>query len=363
MRLCREIFLPTWLNPHPKFINLSSYALTENEISLLLKGLKFCPTPKKIDYVQERVDMNNVCRKIKLIEYFSGQTTTDESLLKNKSNFDPPPGRNPVIDNAVITLKNAPPPKINNKMCYNISVEGRKRLKNLSASQDIIIRMIDKGSTVVTMNTSYYEEKIKSIFTNSNTYKKLATNKDRSIMPEICKLTSTYETILTKKEKDYVSSLAYKSSLFYGLPKIHKSRQLIDAITTQKSELVNILSPEDLSFRPTVAGPNCPTHCLSHLVDLLIQPFLVHVDSYVKDTKDIISKLPTYVDASTAMITYDVEALYSNITRSLGYEAVTYWVEKYPSILNRFSKEFVIAVILIILEKIPSLSVTMIIFN
>ena len=126
-----------------------------------------------------------------------------------------------MIDNAVSILKNAPPPKLNNKMCHNISVEERKGLKNLSANQDIIIKEVDKGSTVVIMNTSYYEEKIKSILTNSNAYKKLTTNKDRSIMSDICKLTSIYETILTKKEKGYVSSFEYKSSLYYGLPKIH----------------------------------------------------------------------------------------------------------------------------------------------
>ena len=56
-------------------------------------------------------------------------------------------------------------------MCHNISVEERKGLKNLCANQDIIIKETDKGSTVVIMNTSYYEKKIKSIFTNLNTYK------------------------------------------------------------------------------------------------------------------------------------------------------------------------------------------------
>ena len=92
-----------------------------------------------------------------------------------------------------------------------------------------------------------------------------------------------------------------------------------------------------------------PHALFKSFVDLLLQPFLVHVDSYVKDTKDILSKLTNYIDASTTMITYDVEALYSNITHALGYEAITYWVEKYPSNLDRFSKEFIIAAIRIIL--------------
>ena len=80
-----DIFEDKSLNNHgditqTKIIYLNSYSLTENDISLLLKGLKFCHTPEKFDYTQERVDMNNVCRKIKLIEYFSGQTTIRTNL-------------------------------------------------------------------------------------------------------------------------------------------------------------------------------------------------------------------------------------------------------------------------------------------
>ena len=53
-----------------KFINLSSYLLATAEQSFLLKGLKCCPTSEKFDYVQEKADMYNICRKIRIKEFF-----------------------------------------------------------------------------------------------------------------------------------------------------------------------------------------------------------------------------------------------------------------------------------------------------
>ena len=58
-------------------------------------------------------------------------------------------------------------------------------------------------------------------------------------------------------------------SNFYGLPKIHKSVTIIQAIEEQNTEFVNIGEVEDLKFRPIIAGPACPTHRLSNLIDII----------------------------------------------------------------------------------------------
>ena len=69
--------------------------------------------------------------------------------------------------------------------------------------------------------------------------------------------------------------------MFYGLPKIHKS-QLINTKCTQIDGVyLELLEPEDLSFRPIVAGPACETHRLSNLIDSLLKPYIGEVKSYV----------------------------------------------------------------------------------
>ena len=53
-----------------------------------------------------------------------------------------------------------------------------------------------------------------------------------------------------------------------------------------KFKTVNVFKihePSDLTLRPIVAGPNCPTRRLSNLVDILLKPFLIHIKSYIKE--------------------------------------------------------------------------------
>ena len=74
---------------------------------------------------------------------------------------------------------------------------------------------------------------------------------------------------MTNKEKDYLTNFEARESLFYGLPKVHKSTIIKTAIENQNSEYITCPNPEDLSFRPIVRGPNSSSRRLSHLLDIL----------------------------------------------------------------------------------------------
>ena len=55
-------------------------------------------------------------------------------------------------------------------------------------------------------------------------------------------------------------------------------------IKEQNSEVVSINEQQDLTVRPIVRGPKCPTRKLSELIDTLLKPFLKHVKSYIRDS-------------------------------------------------------------------------------
>ena len=61
-----------------------------------------------------------------------------------------------------------------------------------------------------------------------------------------------------------------------------------------KFKTVNILKYMNtqiyLTLRSIVAGPNCPTRYLSNLVDILLKPFLIHINSFIKDSLDFLTK-------------------------------------------------------------------------
>lgn len=51
-------------------VNLSKRVLTDAEVSLLSKGLKFCPTPERIDVYNVRKDIKEYIRRIRLRKFF-----------------------------------------------------------------------------------------------------------------------------------------------------------------------------------------------------------------------------------------------------------------------------------------------------
>ena len=64
----------------------------------------------------------------------------------------------------------------------------------------------------------------------------------------------TLSECMTNKEKDYLTNFEARESLFYGLPKVHKSTIIKTAI--ENSEYMTCPNPEDLSFRLIVRGSN-----------------------------------------------------------------------------------------------------------
>ena len=94
--------------------------------------------------------------------------------------------------------------------------------------------------------------------------------------------------ILVQKynEKDCLTNFSTKTSNFYGLPKIHKSKLISEAMEEQNSECVSIFEPDDLKLPPIVSGAICPTRPLSYLIDKILKPFIIHVKSFIKDNID-----------------------------------------------------------------------------
>ena len=115
---------------------------------------------------------------------------------------------------------------------------------------------------------------------------------------------------------------------------------------------MNIGEVNDLKLRPIIAGPTCLTNRLSNLIDIILKPIVKHVPSFLKDTTDFLKQIPSTVPDNTVLVSFDVESLYSNISHTLGIEAISYWIDKYKhEIPTRFSKDFIIDSLRFILEN------------
>ena len=77
-----------------RLINLSNAPLSEGEITLLSRGLSFCPRPSKIDGFQLKEDINQFSKRLRLRECFNnpGEDNTNQNKNPSKeiSKWTPP---------------------------------------------------------------------------------------------------------------------------------------------------------------------------------------------------------------------------------------------------------------------------------
>ena len=60
-------------------INLSSVQLTQDEVNLLSRGLKFCPTPTNINRPELKADISDFIRRLRLHEYFHDENNNNNN--------------------------------------------------------------------------------------------------------------------------------------------------------------------------------------------------------------------------------------------------------------------------------------------
>jgi len=150
----------------------------------------------------------------------------------------------------------------------------------------------------------------------SGSYKKVLKN-----LQDLCE---KYKNDLRDEEKDYLTKFQSKTSNFYGLPKVHKSKIIKEAIERQNAEYIECLEPYDLKLRPIVAGPNCPTRNLSNLLDKILKPLLTHIKSHIKDNLNFLKECSRVNNTNTMLTTFDIVSLYTNIPHEFGLEALKY---------------------------------------
>ena len=352
----------------PRIVNISSYELNTSEISILMKGRKFCPTPSYKDLLSLSVNMGEFSRKLLLKEMYGGHgnggnaDNPERDLVKRAGTFIPQSDSNSFLHSVVGEIKKLsknlyklPVGRVNS----NIKPQERMAMNRLSKNKQLVIKSADKGGGIVVMDATYYQNKVEEHLNDHNTYEELANHKNSTVMSKIEKFAKKYETehsILTKDESLYLRKFDCKTPNFFGVPKIHKSSKINAAMFKGYSHQIKIpYEIVDLPFRfinGEVASPTCK---LSELLDILLKPFLPLTPSYIRDYTDFLNKLPVLPPEEvedTIMVTCDVTNMYPNIELDLGLEAIQFWLDKFPTLLHqRFTKDFVLEGLTLVLTN------------
>lgn len=132
----------------------------------------------------------------------------------------------------------------------NLTKEEHNALQELRGDSEILIFEADKGGAVVVMDRTYYADKILEMLNDSRTYEEITANKDKNVMKLIKELAGSHSHSLTEKVVNYLCHFDFKTSGFYGLPKIHKSKIICQEAEVQKKPYIRVLRPADLKSGP-----------------------------------------------------------------------------------------------------------------
>ena len=208
-------------------------------------------------------------------------------MVKNPSKFNPPTHRDLVLDTYIDYLTKYPLEEILENQArpkFNLNKEEWSAIIQLKKDNNLVIKEGDKGGACVIMDSDYYKDEITAILNDQMTYKEIGNaNIEKEILLKIKRLIRKYEGDLTEKEADYLTNFDHKPSNIYGLPKVHKCKEILDKIKNTPNKCVMVNCPQSLTMRPIIAGPKCVTSRLSDFVDKILRPLLERVDSYVRD--------------------------------------------------------------------------------
>ena len=318
-------------------INLSSFQLTPAMISLLSKGLNFCPTPSTPDRSELRRDLDKFHTSLRRKQFFErgilstqDLNSTDTTLtstpldeeevgpfdhfkFRKPSSWSP---QGPLPLESFITLNEfalnkctltAPPRQ-------NFSSDEKRALAELSEAHNIIIKPADKGSAVVIQNLEDYIAEGHRQLSNPNFYVEtpidLTHLHNEHITNLVTYLNSDHQ--ISDKCRSYLSNESPRTPQLYLLPKIHKNQSPVPG-------------------RPIVSANNSPSERISQFADFFLQPLVKTTRSYIKDTTDFINHIeaiPPLPDDSL-LCTIDVCSLYTNIPNDEGISACKIILDKY----------------------------------
>ena len=296
-------------------INLSStFVPTVSQLSILSKGLNFCPVPKEVDLVQAHLDIAAWQRRMRLTEFFSDKEDKQSDLdpFKRKSTWNPP-RRCRYTEDYLKTVETEffKELDIGRSFHQNMSSAERTALRELTENGSITIKKADKGSGVIITDTDrYIKEGLRQLH-DTSVYKPLPVDPTPEFEQSLKGLVkrALENGTITESMSDFALPRESKLARFYLLPKVHKP---------------------GVPGRPVVSSSGSLTEKVSGVVDHFLKPYLPAVTSYLKDTSDFLQKVRSFgtLPEGTLLVTLDVVGLYPSIPHKDGISALSAFLLK-----------------------------------
>ncbi|XP_071983969.1 uncharacterized protein [Engystomops pustulosus] len=179
----------------------------------------------------------------------------------------------------------------------NLTKQERQALMGLRNNKNFLIKEADKGGNIVIWPVELYIKEAKRQLDNKDFYVQLPSDPTQVFKNKIDRtLKAALDCgIINKKENKFLTVDNPKIPTFYMLPKIHKSLQ-------------------EPPGRPIVSGIGGLNEKLCSYVDFFLQPMVLKLPAYVRDTTHLIQQIENLtIPTNALLITLDVESLYTII--------------------------------------------------
>ena len=303
--------------------NLSDKVLSDAEISVLSKGLGFCPTPENINHYELEQDFKDFARRMRYKWFFRGKAVVDDDKypkFKLKSEWQVP--YESWLSNMEVFLSlvwtDISKIQAKGKNYPNLTEGEREALKILSKDTSIVIKQADKGSVVVVWGRNDYLAEAKNHLSNTLVYKEVKMEADT--LHKLSQRSNGFfkelhnKNLISKKVLNYMLfpvKNAAKLSKMYFLAKIHK-------------RLYNVPG------RPVISNCGGATEKVSEFLEHHLKPIMQSSETYIKDSDDFLEKLNALgeIPQGAILVTADVVGLYPSIPHDEGLQALTEALDK-----------------------------------
>ena len=288
--------------------NLSNKQLTESQINLLAKGLKFIPTPVTNDNrIRQQLlhDFEQFARRMRL-QYMYYGTEKEQHPFYVKSNWNPPIQQSVALESYLEEVKISLAEINLTKPKNNLALAECEALKTLKGDEQINLKKADKGTNTVVMSKQDKLNKGQIQLNVREYYRPLESPMVEETGKRVLDLINElyHGKNIDEMTKKWLCQTPTppRIPVFYTLTKIHKPTPV---------------------GRPIISGCDGPTEKLSCFVDKIRQPIAQQQKSYLKDTTVFINFIEkTKLPKGVILVSMDVTSLYKNIPQEEGINIV-----------------------------------------
>lgn len=260
-------------NFYPRIKNLSDVQLSNEEVSLLNKGLKYNLQPpinqKTLEQLAVDVEIAVVCNK------------KDQHVKNLATNL---------TANQIRTAS-----RQSNRGSNNREYRIYKTLTQKITDNNLIVSKADKGNTVVIMERNNYVQKVEEII-QSDDFVLLQSDPTKRFASQIKEAVNSTQFVFSDNShtRNYILEMNPRSPCLYGLPKIHK---------------------ENMPMRPVVSYIGAPAYKLAKKLNSLLKAKSSFQPKYsLINSVDLIKKIQSVsLPRNAKLLSLDVESLFTNV--------------------------------------------------